>query len=358
MYIILLPIEPLEERYSADWLDWSESYLANQDTVNPDFDWDIILPESRYTSIESGEFLDCIGTNKFKADQLSMTIDWIKENHDLLIERKDVVFWLHDGWFPGIEMLAYIRDSIGYSYKIAACLHAGTWDEQDFLSQKGMGIWGHSLEQSWMRIYDYIFVATRFHRDLLISKFRYIGQKIHITGFPICPLPQEVPVPKEDIVVFPHRLAPEKRPEAFLELARKAQEIPSLDRYTFIRTKDVCKTKAEYYSLLAKAKYSVSFALQETWGIAMQESVLLGCIPIVPDRLSYSEMYPSIFKMEDHAVLDKFIALEADPRRVTAPLKSLEENIIIAGFRAISNMLKVMYNKESYYDSPYIGDNK
>jgi hypothetical protein len=48
--------------------------------------------------------------------------------------------------------------------------------------------------------------------------------------------------------------------------------------------------------LLATSKIVFSASLQETLGISAYEGALLNSIPMVPDRLSYSEMYQDIFK--------------------------------------------------------------
>jgi len=58
-------------------------------------------------------------------------------------------------------------------------------------------------------------------------------------------------------------------------------------------------TKNEYHNLLGEAKLMFSANLQETLGISWYEGAILNVIPMIPDRLSYSEMamkeflYPS-----------------------------------------------------------------
>ena len=55
-------------------------------------------------------------------------------------------------------------------------------------------------------------------------------------------------------------------------------------------------TKNEYHNLLGSAKMIFSANLQETLGISWYEGLLVDCIPMVPDRLSYSEMANLEFK--------------------------------------------------------------
>jgi hypothetical protein len=55
-------------------------------------------------------------------------------------------------------------------------------------------------------------------------------------------------------------------------------------------------SKHEYHKLLGRAKIVFSANLQETLGISCYEGALVDAIPMVPDRLSYSEMYYEGFK--------------------------------------------------------------
>ena len=55
-------------------------------------------------------------------------------------------------------------------------------------------------------------------------------------------------------------------------------------------------TKDEYHNILGEAKIVFSANLQETLGISAYEGALVGAIPMVPDRLSYTEMYDDDFK--------------------------------------------------------------
>ena len=55
-------------------------------------------------------------------------------------------------------------------------------------------------------------------------------------------------------------------------------------------------TKNDYHNLLGEAKLIFSANLQETLGISCYEGALVDAIPLVPDRLSYHEMYYDTFK--------------------------------------------------------------
>jgi len=116
---------------------------------------------------------------------------------------------------------------------------------------------------------------------------------------------------KRDLILFPHRVAPEKQVEIFRDLAQR------LPQYEFVVCQDQELSKNEYHNLLGEAKMVFSANLQETLGISWYEGALVDAIPMVPDRLSYSEMalpeftYPSEWTETYDAYLhhrDKVIA--------------------------------------------------
>jgi len=288
----IVPIEPLEERYSTQWLRLFEQgfYFLGENL-------EFVFGEPITSKIEVGEFLDVFGTNYYKASQI---MELIKKIRSGLISDEDIILFL-DGWFPGIESLFYIKNGADRKFKIYSCLHAGTWDPHDFLSRKEMTPWARGIELGWLRGMDGIFVATNFHKKLITDTFSdFDHDKIHVTGFPLSFLEIELKAwsDKKNIVVFPHRNAPEKRPLNFDFLETSLKE--KFPCWTFIKTAKHY-TKPQYYKILSEAKIAVSCALQETWGIAQQEALFSGCLPLVPNSLSYVEMYSNIFRYENEA---------------------------------------------------------
>ena len=93
------------------------------------------------------------------------------------------------------------------------------------------------------------------------------------------------PAIKEPLVLFPHRLAPEKQVEIFRDLSTAFPE------YQFVVCQDQALTKPEYHALLQRAALVISGNLQETLGISLFEGALCGAMPLAPARLSYVEMY-------------------------------------------------------------------
>lgn len=87
--------------------------------------------------------------------------------------------------------------------------------------------------------------------------------------------------------MFPHRNAEEKHPELFDELARLLGS-----GYKCVKTMEVCRTREDYFDLMGRASWVVSFAEQETFGYSMLEALALGANVLVPDALSYRETMP------------------------------------------------------------------
>jgi len=338
MVILNIPIEPLEERYSTQWDKWFKAAFETSGL-------DVVHVYGQETSgkINSGSFLDVIETNQYKTSQLQMILKFLS-GYD---KEEKIVLFFHDLWFPGLETIAYIREGLGLKYlKICGCLHAGSYDEFDFLNKKGMTPWAEHMEMGWLNgIVDKIFVATEFHKRLLIKTRMWKNpNKIEVTGFPfytdfINPEFTREYTNREKIIVFPHRLDAEKNPQMFNKL--KADLEDEFSDWNFCMTKKFCDTKDRYYQILQKAYISVSFADQETWGIAMQESVICGCLPLVPNRLSYSEMYLPIFKYDCECdLVDRIRMLILHYPDLS--MNQQHYTIMKKGKDAIPNMIKII----------------
>jgi len=59
------------------------------------------------------------------------------------------------------------------------------------------------------------------------------------------------------------------------------------------------ESRDAYAALLASSDVAVSTAVNEFFGIAMVEASFAGCLPLVPDRLAYRELYPAQFRYRD-----------------------------------------------------------
>ena len=193
--------------------------------------------------------------------------------------------------------------------------HAGSYDPQDFLGRLvGAKPWVRHAEQSFYHAFDHNYFATKFHMELFFRELLNGGfqnenpwyeedlaevlnskfPKMQQTGWPMEYMDNTLTtyknMPKRDLILFPHRIAPEKQVEIFRDLKEH------LPQYEFVVCQDQHLTKNEYHNLLGEAKLVFSANLQETLGISCYEGAIVDAIPMVPDRLSYTEMYFDTFK--------------------------------------------------------------
>jgi hypothetical protein len=181
--------------------------------------------------------------------------------------------------------------------------HAGSYDPQDFLGRLvGDKPWVRHAEKSFYEAFDHNYFATDFHIEMFFKNLFNIkviagadfNNKVIRTGWPMEYMDDTLTayknMPKRDLILFPHRIAPEKQVEIFRDLATH------LPQYEFVVCQDQQLTKNEYHNLLGESKLVFSANLQETLGISCYEGTLVDAIPMVPDRLSYTEMYYDTFK--------------------------------------------------------------
>jgi hypothetical protein len=256
-------------------------------------------------STTPGAFLNFAGTNNYKSQQMLEISELFAAD-----KIKDGDYFLYtDAWNPTVIQLKYMAELLGVSIRIGGMWHAGSYDPQDFLGRLiGDKPWVRKAEQSMFHTYDDNYFATEFHAKIFaenLLQFKsmfgmtttewFVQQdNVHVVGWPMEYL-RDIMTPykhmeKRDTIVFPHRLAPEKQLDIFKDLQ---QELPE---YEFIICQERELTKNEYHNILGEAKLVFSANLQETLGISAYEGMLVGAIPMVPDRLSYTEMYEDEFK--------------------------------------------------------------
>ncbi len=282
-----LPIEKLNIRYTEHLHNDIVSFLDSKP-----IDYITLSPEIEQYDIRVGSFLDAGFTSRFKMLQLEMLANYYSKHS---ITSDDVIFF-SDLWFPGIEIIPYMNFFFRVKPKIRGIIHAGSFTDTDFCRR--MERWAKSFEEIVFDITDKIFVGSEFIKNQIIER-RYVdANKIIVTGLPLdSTIRKEVAKDsiqallnsKEDIVVFNGRNVAEKQPDLFnslkFRLANKGIK--------FVNTQLEGFSKEEYYNILKKAKVVVSFALQENFGFGINEAVMFGCIPVLPNRLVYPEFYGS-----------------------------------------------------------------
>jgi len=294
--IFVIPIEPIETRYTCEWYEHIPNLLKSQAPNNVNV---INIEGTEVPPIPSqGAFLDFGATNVYKSSQLIRIADMFRTGKVTSGDK----FLFTDFWNPCIIQVKYMSELLNIPVVIHTLVHAGSYDPQDFLGRLIKDKrWTNSTEKAIFHAADYHWFATDYHvklfqdnvfgRDGMIWELSddEVINKFCRTGWPMDYMPSTLKkyntVTKENVIIFPHRLAPEKQPEIFLDLK------VSLPEYEFIVCQDQKLSKTEYHQLLARSKLMFSANLQETLGISPWESMLAGCACLVPDRLSYRETF-------------------------------------------------------------------
>ena len=291
MTIHIVDIEAVDTRYTAQWKEHLPRQMrraTNEEVV-------IISGGDTPQSTTPGAFLNFGGTNVYKSKQLEQIGEMFCNG-----SVKDGDYFLYtDAWNPTVIQLRYMAELLGVDIYIGGMWHAGSYDPQDFLGRLiGDKPWVRKAEASMYECYDHNFFATEFHiqmfEDVFAQENLDFERKSVRVGWPmeyLCTsLEQYKNMEKRDVILFPHRIAPEKQIDIFHDLKQ------TLPQYDFVVCQEQQLTKNEYHNLLGEAKIVFSANLQETLGISWYEGAVVDAIPMIPDRLSYSEMAMDVFK--------------------------------------------------------------
>jgi len=306
MTIFLVDLESVPTRYTCEWKSHLP-YLLKKAGHHVQV---ISGPEDIPSATTPGAFLNFGGTNIYKASQVEQIARLFTEGK--VVSGDHFIFT--DAWHPGIINLKYMSELLGITVITHGLWHAGSYDKEDFLGRiVGNKPWVRNAEKSFFHAFDHNYFATDFHIRMFVTNLlndyptenpwleedladiiaggdpRFVR-----TGWPMEYMAETLQsytnIPKHDLILFPHRIAPEKQVEIFRDLATQ------LPQYEFIVCQDQPLTKHEYHKLLGRAKIVFSANLQETLGISCYEGAIVDAIPMVPDRLSYTEMYYEGFK--------------------------------------------------------------
>ena len=305
MKIYVVDLESVPTRYTCEWKGHIPALLkaAAADVDRPDVEIVNISGGEAELKATPGAFLNFAQTNVYKNNQLSHIAALFSEGK---IESGDH-FIFTDAWHPGIIQLKYMSELLQIPVTLHGLWHAGSYDPQDFLGRLIKDKrWTNHFEQSVWHCLDYNWFATDFHIKLFKKNVfgEFCGmynvevskdegdRKYCRTGWPMEYMKETLPpymgLEKRDLILFPHRIAPEKQLDIFLDLAKELPE------YEWVVCQDQDLTKHEFHTLLGESKMVFSANLQETLGISTCiEGPLVHSLPLAPRRLSYVEIFES-----------------------------------------------------------------
>lgn len=305
MTVYIVDIEAVDTRYTKQWKEHLPQQIksAGLDTV-------VISGSDISQTTTPGAFLNFAGTNTYKSQQLIQIANLFSTG---AVKAGDY-FLYTDAWNPTVIQLKYMSELLKIPVKIGGMWHAGSYDPQDFLGRLiGDVPWVRNAETSMFYCYNDNFFATRFHANMFLKNLLGVevlfgsdeldewntaiypnNPSIKIVGWPMEYL-KDILAPYEHVskknkIIFPHRKAPEKQLEIFRDLA------VAMPEYEWLVAMDHNLSKTQYHKHLAESKIVFSANLQETLGISVYEGAILGTFPLVPNRLSYNEMWDYWFR--------------------------------------------------------------
>jgi glycosyltransferase involved in cell wall biosynthesis len=287
--LIYVPLEHIDGRYTVHMDRDIEQHLRDHD-----ISYLKVMPTTQTPPLPKGMFLNAPFTTRFKCLQMAEIASMYDrgEIHD------GDQFFFSDLWFPGLENLAYMNYFCKVKPKITGIIHAGSFTDTDFV--RDLERWAKNFEDLIFDISDQVFVASEFIKNDILKKRLISEQKLVVTGLPLDYLGLDTyrnNHHKQDIVVFNGRLCDEKQPWLFDELQRQVSARLGV-HIQFVKTQDLALNKSQYYELLAASKVIVSYALQENFGFGVAEAAYLGCVPVLPNRLVYPELYDKKYLYE------------------------------------------------------------
>jgi glycosyltransferase involved in cell wall biosynthesis len=353
--VFLVDLEAVETRYTGEWKTHLPALLKKAGhNVQV-----IAGPTDIPSATTPGAFLNFGGTNIYKSSQVEQIGRLFCDGR---ISAGDH-FIFTDAWHPGIVNLKYMSELLGIPVVTHGLWHAGSYDPQDFLGRLvGDKPWVRHAEKSFFHAFDHNYFATQFHINLfgknllnanLGTMYNYTeSKKIIKTGWPMEYMANTLEMykgmPKRNLILFPHRIAPEKQLDIFIDLKDR------LPQYEFVVCQERSLTKNEYHNLLGESKLVFSANLQETLGISWYEGALVNAIPMVPDRLSYSEMALDEFKYPSEWT-ESFVAYNTYREKVVhqiiqymenyekfLPRLNKQVNVLTENFFSCNNLLKML----------------
>lgn len=341
--IYIVPIEPLEERYTGEWYRFLPSEFMSEG-------WNVVQIDGTPTTdaIETGSFLDINSTIHYKAGQMQKISELFRKKQ---IKEGDV-FFISDLEFWGIESLRMLSQINGVPIKIYGFLHAASYTKEDAFAVAAD--YQKYTEIGWLKAVDGVFVGTHYHKRAVWERRiipivgdtfegARIAEKIHVVGNPLFMTAYDpYPTQKRNKIVITNRFDSEKRPDQSLLVARLVKErVPDVEvvvttsRPTFRSNKqwlvDLAHmyeregwltiksglTKQQYHDELRTAKVMISNSIEENFGYCIAEAILFGVSPILCRGLSHDEMVQNdqryLFTDIDEAV-EKVIAQLGESR--------------------------------------------
>lgn len=310
--LFLVPIEPLEERYSASW------YRNFPDLFRKKFPGPVEVIDGIEVSktVNVGTFLDINATVQYKASQLAEIA--------MRFEQKDIpsdsVFFFYDLEFWGIESVRLLAQLNRVPVSLCGFLHAASYTMGDAFAVAAP--YQKYTEVGWISCMDKVFVGSKYHKEVVVNTrlspldAKQVANRIIVTKNPVFLQDYEghdAPKHKKRKILLTNRSDPEKRPHQTLALFQALhKQFPEWE-YVVTTSRSLIKgdhrfmdllcsglnegwlkakpglTKKQYHDELREASIVVTHSLEENYGYCVAEAILYGALPLMPACASHLE---------------------------------------------------------------------
>lgn len=128
-----------------------------------------------------------------------------------------------------------------------------------------------------------------------------------------------------------------KKPKEFEEIKKRLSERNWLGQWGYIESKE------EYQHVLTDSQYVLSTAIHDFQGLSILEAVASGCIPLLPNRLVYPEVFTSDYlydssvdiEHEAQTMARKALEMLQKPKLVAPTVSAFLLTNVLAGYRAV-----------------------
>lgn len=317
--IYIVPIEPLEERYTGEWYKFLPELFERYTGATVEQ-----IDGTPTTSvIETGSFLDINSTVHYKAGQMQKISEMFRNKQI----RNGDIFFISDLEFWGIESLRMLAQINGVYIKIFGFLHAASYTVEDAFAVAAP--YQKYTELGWLAAVDGVFVGTHYHKRAIVERRieplaeiadkQQLIDKIHVVGNPLFMDAYDTSdmesIPKRNKIIITNRFDYEKRPDQSLLVARLVKEqlpdtevVLTTSRPTFRSNKlwlvDLARmyekegwltiksglTKREYHDELKSSKVMLSNSIEENFGYCIVEAIMFNVAPILSKGVSHDEL--------------------------------------------------------------------
>ena len=339
--IFYVPIEPLEERYTAQWYKHFPTMFKSHGFDEVEVIDGIALTDH----VKVGSFLDMNSTVHYKMSQLQL----IAKAFNCGSVNPGDVFFFADLEFWGIESVRLMSQLNNVPVKLYGFLHAASYTKEDAFSVAAP--YQKYTELGWAAAMDGIFVGSEYHKNAFMERragpgatredAKLIYDKIFVTGNPLFKADYEGQMQysanKKQQLIISNRFDYEKRPNESLQFAYLIKKkVPDLEiivttsRPTFKSNKswlvDLAKgleadgvikiysglSKAQYHTHLAESKLMLTNSIEESFGYCIAEALAFNTYVLAPNTCSHPELCNDDAGMlfdDSDEIVDKALAL-------------------------------------------------